>query len=87
DVDGIVQEFAPIVDYMFLPTIDTPPIRPQEELRVVFERHDIECTETPTVAEAISSAQGAAHKDDLVCIAGSFMLAEQAIEHFGLEVA
>ena len=87
DVNGIVREFAPIVDNVFLPAIDSPRIRPQEELRGVFERHDIPCTETQTVAEAISSAQRAAHKDDLVCIAGSFMLAEQAIEYFGIEVA
>ena len=87
DVDGIVQEFAPIVDYVFLPAIDSPRIRPKEELRRGFEQRHIPCAETPTVAEAISSAQRAAHKNDLVCIAGSFMLAEQAIEHFGLEVA
>jgi dihydrofolate synthase/folylpolyglutamate synthase len=87
DADGIAKEFAPIVDYVFLPAIDSPRIRPKEELRGVFERHDIGCTETPTVAEAISLAGRAADPDDLVCIAGSFMLAEQAIEHFGMEVA
>jgi dihydrofolate synthase/folylpolyglutamate synthase len=87
DADGIVREFAPIVDYVFLPAIDSPRIRPQEELRGMFERHDIPFTETHTVAEAISSAQRAADPDDLICIAGSFMLAEQAIEYFGLEVA
>ncbi|MCK5381415.1 MAG: bifunctional folylpolyglutamate synthase/dihydrofolate synthase [Candidatus Latescibacteria bacterium] len=87
DADGIIHELAPIVDYVFLPAIDSPRIRPKEELRGVFERHDIPCTETHTVAEAISSAGRAADPDDLICIAGSFMLAEQAIEHFGMEVA
>ena len=87
DADGIVHEFAPIVDEVFLPGIDTPRIRPKEELRDLFERRRIPCAETPTVAEAISLAGRVADPDDLICIAGSFMLAEQAIEHFGMEVA
>ncbi len=87
DADGIVREFIPIVDYVFLPAIDSPRLRPQAELRGVFERRHIPCVETPTVAEAISSAQTAAGPDDLICIGGSFMLAEQAIEYFGMKVA
>ncbi|MFH1009160.1 MAG: folylpolyglutamate synthase/dihydrofolate synthase family protein [Candidatus Latescibacterota bacterium] len=87
DAEGIVREFAPLVDRVFLPAIDSPRIRPKEELREAFERVAIPCTETDTVAEAISSAQRAACADDLICIAGSFMLAEQSIAYFGLEVA
>jgi len=86
DADGIVKEFAPMVFRVFLPAIDTPRICPKEELRAVFERHSIPCTEAHTVAEAIELAQQAADEDDLICIVGSFMLAEQAIEYFGIEV-
>jgi len=92
DVEGIVREMTPWMESklkqggLFLPVIDTPRIMPTTRIRETFAALGVEGTETSSVAEALSEALALADEEDLICVVGSFMLAEKAIEYFGIEV-
>ena len=89
---GIVRELAPLMESkqrlgaVLLPSIDTPRIMPTAVLREAFEAQGIEGIEVASVADALSRASNLADEGDLICVVGSFMLAEKAIEYFDIEV-
>ncbi len=85
DLPRIAQILGPVAHRAFLPYLDTPRAMPPERIRDVLSEY-VPCELCGTAGKAISKALEAAGPKDVVGIVGSFMLAEQAVYYFGLEV-
>jgi len=85
DLPRIAHILGPIVYRAFLPYLDTPRAMPPEHIRDALSEY-APCKLCGTPREAISKALEAAGLKDVVGIVGSFMLAEQAVYYFGLDV-
>ena len=85
DLPRMAEVLGPVAYRAFLPRLDTPRAMPPEEVKDVLSGY-VPCEVYDSVHDAISEAFKGAGRRDVVAVVGSFMLAEQAIYYFGLDV-
>jgi len=85
DLPRMAEVLGPVAHRAFLPRLDTPRAAPPEGIRDVLSGY-VPCEVYDSVHDAISEALEGAGRRDVVAVVGSFMLAEQAIYYFGLDV-
>jgi len=85
DLPRMAEVLGPVAYRAFLPRLDTPRAMPPEEVKDVLSGY-VPCEVYDSVHDAISEALEGAGRRDVVAVVGSFMLAEQAIYYFGLDV-
>ena len=85
DLPRMAEVLGPVAHRAFLPRLDTPRAMPPEGIRDVLSGY-VPCEVYDSVHDAISKALEGAGRRDVVAVVGSFMLAEQAIYYFGLDV-
>ena len=83
DVDGLLKKVALGGDkIIFTKARGTPRAMDPEDLAARFEEMSPKmCQVAPSLQEALSIAQRAAAREDLICITGSFYLVGEAKKH------
>lgn len=81
DLDGMLQELAPLADVIIATRSRHPRAMAANALmqRLGMGRH--ETVESSSVSDAIECASRTAGRDDLICVTGSLFMVAEAIEH------